>query len=469
MLRRINGGLLRLGAVALLCACSPADEGGRVGGGKVLLIGVDGLDPGLVVELIERGQMPNLGRFQAEGVLGPLETLRPTYSPVLWTTIATGQLPSEHGVVDFLEAQSELPFTSESRRVPALWNLASAAGLGVDVAGWWVTWPAEPILGRMAASYAAQAQAHVLWKSAWIADFEGQTFPPGLFDTLRPMITFASDPAPLLDEVWRHFPRPDDISPLTRRLVTDLAWTLSADRSFTRIGKHFLASDAGELVLVYLSLPDVAGHRFWRYHRPEDFSYAVPPAEIERFGAYLALAYTDVDRAIGELVAAAGAGRTVLVVSDHGMTFDSQGRGDPNALTSGHHRDADPGLFAALGAPFVDGRERVAGDPRPLGNVLGVAPLVLRLLGLARPDHWPAVQHGNPLEDLLAPAWADANPARARSASDAKWREAHPRRAPRAPSEDANEAFLAALRDLGYLGETPPAASTSLSPVQDNP
>lgn len=446
---------LWIAGLAVLVAC--AEEPVRQGGSDVLLVGVDGLDPVVVGELIAEGRLPNLTRFANEGVLGALETQRPTFSPVLWTTIATGQGAAEHGVVDFIEARSGMPFTSESRQVPALWNLVSDAGLRVDVAGWWVTWPAEPVNGRLAASYAAQAQAHVLWKSAYVSDYEGQTFPPRLFDELRPLITFASEPAPLLEELWRSFPKPDDQSPLTRRLVTDLAWTLSADRSFEAIGRHFLANDPGELVLVYLSLPDVAGHRFWRYHRPADFPYAVPERELARFGDYLRIAYEDVDRALGRLMEAAGDDRAVLLVSDHGMTFDPEGRTDPDAITSGHHRSGEPGLFGALGAPFAH-RAYEPGSRRALGNILGVAPLVLRLLGLERPDHWPAVRHGNGLEELLDPTWAAAQPARAGPHSDATWRARNPRRAPRAPSEEANELFLDALHGLGYLGGEPETA-----------
>jgi len=39
--------------------------------------------------------------------------------------------------------------TSNARRVPAFWNLATAAGSPVAVVDWWATWPAEAVLGAV--------------------------------------------------------------------------------------------------------------------------------------------------------------------------------------------------------------------------------------------------------------------------------------------------------------------------------
>ncbi|MDE0895830.1 MAG: alkaline phosphatase family protein, partial [Planctomycetota bacterium] len=130
----------------------------------VVVIGIDGVDPGVLNELLAAGRVPSFQRFADDGTLGRLGTFAPTWSPVIWTTIATGQDANTHGVNDFLEADSGKPYTSNTRRVPAIWNLASNAGRTVDCVGWWITWPAEPVNGRLVASYAAQAQAKIIWK-----------------------------------------------------------------------------------------------------------------------------------------------------------------------------------------------------------------------------------------------------------------------------------------------------------------
>jgi predicted AlkP superfamily phosphohydrolase/phosphomutase len=161
--------------------------------GPVLLLAVDGIEPRVVDAMLAEGGLPNFARFAAEGALGRLGTLEETYSPVVWTSVATGQKVADHGIDFFFETQSGLPYTSDCRRVPALWNLVGDAGLTVDVVGWWVTWPAEPIRGRMLASYAAQAQAQVIWKASYFGDIEDQTWPPELWDEIRSDVLFASD------------------------------------------------------------------------------------------------------------------------------------------------------------------------------------------------------------------------------------------------------------------------------------
>ena len=68
-------------------------------------------------------------------------------------TIATGRMPQDHGIPFFSELdprngmpkEGGLPYTSECRRVPAIWNLAGDAGLDVLSVGWWVSWPAEAV------------------------------------------------------------------------------------------------------------------------------------------------------------------------------------------------------------------------------------------------------------------------------------------------------------------------------------
>ena len=59
----------------------------------VLLLGVDGFEWSVVLPLLAEGRMPALAALMERGVVGKLDTLDPTVSPRLWTTIATGKLP----------------------------------------------------------------------------------------------------------------------------------------------------------------------------------------------------------------------------------------------------------------------------------------------------------------------------------------------------------------------------------------
>ncbi|PYQ96733.1 MAG: hypothetical protein DMF96_17355 [Acidobacteria bacterium] len=129
-----------------------ADIAGKAQHGHpVIFLGLDAADWGLLDGYIARGVMPNLGRLVAEGTSGQVTTLSPALSPLVWTTMMTGTSPLEHGILDFLQfdpvtGQRE-PITSSERRVPAVWNMATAGGRRPAVFGLWATFPAEAVEG----------------------------------------------------------------------------------------------------------------------------------------------------------------------------------------------------------------------------------------------------------------------------------------------------------------------------------
>lgn len=69
---------------------------------RVIVVGLDGMDPGLATKFIREGRMPNLAKLAQDGVFRPLDTSHPSMSPVAWSTFATGVDPSRHGIYDFL-------------------------------------------------------------------------------------------------------------------------------------------------------------------------------------------------------------------------------------------------------------------------------------------------------------------------------------------------------------------------------
>ena len=93
-------------------------------GYKVALIGLDGADWELIDPLIARGRLPHLARLKAGGAWGPLRSMDPMLSPLLWTTVATGKPPEQHGIIDFLVRDpatgKPVPVSSRARRVKAI-------------------------------------------------------------------------------------------------------------------------------------------------------------------------------------------------------------------------------------------------------------------------------------------------------------------------------------------------------------
>ena len=69
---------------------------------RVILLGMDGLDPKLLSHLMSKGQLPSFSRLGRMGDYSPLATSNPAQSPVAWASIATGNDPGYHGIFDFL-------------------------------------------------------------------------------------------------------------------------------------------------------------------------------------------------------------------------------------------------------------------------------------------------------------------------------------------------------------------------------
>ena len=83
---------------------------------RVIVVGLDGLDPGLARKYMDEGRMPNFVKLAAEGHFSPLATACPSISPVAWSSYATGVDASRHNIYDFLTRDpcSYLPVLSSA-------------------------------------------------------------------------------------------------------------------------------------------------------------------------------------------------------------------------------------------------------------------------------------------------------------------------------------------------------------------
>ncbi|HXV36560.1 MAG TPA: alkaline phosphatase family protein, partial [Myxococcota bacterium] len=69
---------------------------------RVVILGLDGMDPGFATKLMREGRLPNFQKLAERGVFRPLATSVPSMSPVAWSTFATGVDASRHCIYDFL-------------------------------------------------------------------------------------------------------------------------------------------------------------------------------------------------------------------------------------------------------------------------------------------------------------------------------------------------------------------------------
>lgn len=78
------------------------NNAGKVVDRKVIVLGIDGMDPRICERLMHEGRLPHLARLAASGTFSRLATTSPAESAVAWTSFATGLNPGRHGVFDFV-------------------------------------------------------------------------------------------------------------------------------------------------------------------------------------------------------------------------------------------------------------------------------------------------------------------------------------------------------------------------------
>jgi len=83
---------------------------------RVVIVGLDGLDPKLAEKYMAQGKMPNFSKLKESGTFNPLQTTYPSISPVAWSSFLTGVNPGKHNIFDFLsrDKRTYLPVLSSA-------------------------------------------------------------------------------------------------------------------------------------------------------------------------------------------------------------------------------------------------------------------------------------------------------------------------------------------------------------------
>ncbi len=436
----------------------PRSAGGepRPVAGRVLLVGIDGLEWNVVLDMLEAGRMPALASILEHGAYGQLEVDKPTLSPILWTSIATGVRPVRHGIRGFLRAgkepQAERLHTSTDRRAKALWNIATEAGVPSWIIGWWLTFPVEPITGVMVAQVNTatpqmRRAGEGVWKGALVPGIRGQVHPAELETMVLAHVVAVERE---LDETLRSVfgDAGSRAGGVVARYFEQSRWAVRADAIYRRVALALYDSrPAAAITAVYFGGADVVGHRFWRYLEPD--KYREPPAadEIERFADVIPAYYAYLDGIVAELVGRAPRDTNVVVVSDHGMQAVNRRARYHEETLSGGHLGAPPAFFAAAGPAIrrsEGGRPRTRADVPTLGSIYDVAPTILALVGLPIPEDLD----GRVLREVVTAEHLEAHPIRhAGRATPPGWR---PRSVDATAAPDSVER-IEQLRSLGYL------------------
>jgi Flp pilus assembly protein TadD len=411
--------------------------------GRLVVVGLDALDWDLVDELTRRGVVPNLKRLLDRGAQAVVRMHPPLLSPLIWTTLATGQPPEVHGVLDFVEPDPRggpaQPVTSASRKVPALWEMAAVAGRTSAVIGWWATFPAVGIPGCTIYSDRLSEQ---------LTDTEEE----------RPGLAYPGDAVavPRKLAVRTSAATPDLLAPILSVTREQLAavpkgpagWDdpiggavrlMAATVTVQRLTDHELEKGTN-VVLAYVEGTDTVGHLFARYRPP-----AMPgtdPSLARRFGPVADRYHAYIASWLGRVMARLGPRDTIVILSDHGFRWQDR----PNVSSGAHTATAvywhrPDALLIAAGPNVRPNPSRQRIDP------LDVLPLLLALAGLPPaadvPGHVPAGFMTGRGSTRTAPVRYAALIQRGAATAE------------EAPPAGAEEA-LAKLRALGYIGGTTP-------------
>jgi predicted AlkP superfamily phosphohydrolase/phosphomutase len=269
---------------------------------RVLIIGLDAATFDLIEPWAE--DLPNLGRLMERGAWGRLHTTLPPATFPAWTSLMTGVNPGQHGIFDFtrrVPGTYRLEFINATyRRRPSVWQLLSQAGRRVGVMGLPATYPPESVNGFM------------------ISGFD----------------------SPVTTGIDRSFVYPQELHYEIRRAVgsyeitdfqelhTGPGWheaalgkLLHAAHRRSEIAAYLMDRGAWDCFFVHFGESDTVAHHFWSAHDPHSPRY--DEALAGDLGDAIHTVYQALDRAVGELVARAGADAspgelTVMVVSDHG-------------------------------------------------------------------------------------------------------------------------------------------------------
>jgi predicted AlkP superfamily phosphohydrolase/phosphomutase/Tfp pilus assembly protein PilF len=339
--------------------------------GRVAIFAIDGADWELITELSNDGRIPNLRALALGGTTGTMQTIQPTVSPLVWTTVATGLAPDRHGVVDFIDAQTKQPVDAATRRTPALWDIAEAFGRRAVVVNWWTAWPPRsdsavtfdvPALLMPEAIDPAQLRPRVAQ----------QVVPAGTIGYAQ-VARFLNITAKEYDEAVAQGGPANPVNVFRETLAK--TWT---DH---RAAVALYQQQEPMVMMMSYDGTDVVNHLFAPYHPP--YREGISETQYRRYWPSVANYYAEVDRLIGEWMKVLTDDTTVIVMSAHGFRWGkNRPRNSPVGRSAlGDHRN--PGIFIAYGNHVAASRGMHT------MSILDVAPTVLSLLGLPKSVEMP--------------------------------------------------------------------------------
>lgn len=274
---------------------------------RTVLIGLDGATFSILDPLMAQGVMPFLRTFVDRGVRAELRTIVPPLTPPAWTSLMSGRSPGQHGIFDFFQPDSPggphiRLATSKDIRCETVWSMANRHGLRATVLNFPVTFPPPALDGNVISGW-------MPWRQLRLG-----CHPAELYDRLKARPGFnprelAMDMA-LEAQATEGGPEEEYAAWVELHTRREQGWL--------DVLRYLMREDPSELTAILFDGPDKIQHLCWRFLDPA--LWPAQPGPAEQIVHDLCLNYfRQLDQALAEVVAMAGAEATIVIASDHGF------------------------------------------------------------------------------------------------------------------------------------------------------
>ena len=265
---------------------------------KVVMIGLDGLNPDLVYQW--KGELPNLSKLMEEGIYGKIKSTVPPITPQAWSCILTGKNPGHFGYWDFTYrddysyGQSELVNSRvRDERVDTIYEILSGYNKKVAIINVPVTYPPPEIPGGYSISSFMTPSLN--------KEF---THPASLKKKIEKIIGQYIIDASTSDMNFRQM----DKEVVLKRIY-------DMDKQRFELTKYFIKEKKCDFVFTVIMGTDRMPHLFYRYFDKNHRRYTPHP----KYESALKNHYKFCDESIGEILNLVDEDTAMIVTSDHSV------------------------------------------------------------------------------------------------------------------------------------------------------
>jgi predicted AlkP superfamily phosphohydrolase/phosphomutase len=268
---------------------------------KVLFIGLDAADPGLLARGCEEGWLPVLQGLRCSGAWAPVHVPAGFGDGAIWPSLFFGVNPARHG--RYFNRQLKLgtykieKFIEDTDFIrKPMWEYLSGAGRRVAVIDMVKAPYSKDINGIQINDWTVHSRYGVPRSTPAVLISEVTT-------------RYGADPFEGATDIPRQR-SPEEYDAFRNAMVK---------RAFakTALCEEYLKRDSWDLFMVAFGDPHDIGHQCWHLHDPAHAAYDA--GWVERFGDPVKDVYVAVDTALGRLLGCVGPETTTIVFAGPGM------------------------------------------------------------------------------------------------------------------------------------------------------